>query len=314
MKIKDLKEKQLTTLLTELFGLDGAKEIFKKHNIEMVTKETEKQGFLNFIKAFENVMATGKAMTEYKQATTFLDAQINSNEAMLATAEGFMKTMIGGMIESFKATKKGIEGSKKAEVIAEVTPLIEAHILNESDRRYLVKLLNNLSLDDKEKFIKSTDVIVTAIVERYTGQICGCDGTCGDECAYKSEQQEEPKEVKKFIELDTDDDGILDGLDDLDVDLDNNKKEETEPKKEIVEETKEIDTEVDADLDLDDLDLGDLDDLEEETKETPKKEVKQEAPKKKAEKIEDELDDFEDIDLDDLDLDLGSDTEIDPFM
>lgn len=292
----------------------------------MVTKETEKQGFLNFIKAFENVMATGKAMTEYKQATTFLDAQINSNEAMLATAEGFMKTMIGGMIESFKATKKGIEDSKKVEVIGEVTPLIEAHILNESDRRYLVKLLNNLSLDDKEKFIKSADVIVTAIVERYTGHTCDCDGTCGDECACKSEQQEEPKEVKKevkkvvkkSIELDTDDDGILDGLDDLDVDLSNNKKEEVEPQKEIIKETKEVDTEIDADLDLGDL--------EEETKETPKQEVKQEVPKQEIKpeapevkkvvktKTEEDLDSLEDVDLDDLDLDLGSNTEIDPFM
>ena len=324
MKIKDLKEKQLTMLLTELFGLSGAKEIFKKHNIEMVTKETEKQGLINFVKAIEKLLQNGQASKDYKQATMFLDTQIKSNESMLETAEGFMKTMISGMVESFKATKKGIADTKIMELRNEIKPLIEEHILNEHDKKSIDRYLSKASFDDFDSTIKSIESIEKLIDERYEAHTCDCTPDCKSDskecdCSKEIEKHTEKpakeksvKKEKKPIELKTDEDGVLDGLDDLDFGEDIKEEFKSKP--------------VDEDPDLD-LDFGNADDLEEEleTKEDSKQNTNEisgndlfdeKTKSKKQDKQEEKEDDFDldDEDLDLGDIDLGDDTEIDPFL
>lgn len=343
MKIKDLTGKQLTTLLTELFCLNGAKEIFKKHNIEMVTKETEKQGLSNFIKAIENLLQNGQASKDYKQATMFLDTQIKSNESMLETAEGFMKTMISGMVESFKATKKGIADTKIIELRNEIKPLIEEHILNEHDKKSIDKYLSKASFDDFDSTIKSIKSIEKLIDERYEAHTCDCEPDCkcdSKECDCSKETEkhtEKPakeksvKEEKKPIELKTDEDGVLDGLDDLDFGEDT--KEETKKEELKKEETKSKPVDEDPDLDF-----GNVEDLEEELetkedsttdKEEPKPSVnevngddlfdgktKSKSKKQNKQEEKEDVDDFnlDDEDLDLGDIDLGDNTEVDPFL
>ena len=300
MKINELKGKDLTGLLTELFALSGAKEIFARHNIEMVTRETELNGLENLLKGITKLFNESKAAQEYKQAVMFLDTQINTNKSMLATAEGFMKTMIEGMIHSFESTKLTAVMSQSELFRKELYCLLE-NILNEDDVKTVQGYMDTMSLDKIDDFMKQVETVKANIENRYSGK--------AETVETKVEVKAEEKTAKTVKEKDS----LEEQLDDFDLsDLDEEPKK-PEPKKKEIKKEVEPEPEVEtpkAEESEDDFDLSDLDDLDME--ETPKPE-KKEVAKKEVAKKEPE-DDF-DLENDDLDFgDLDDLADVDPFL
>lgn len=306
MKINELKGKQLETLLNELFTLKGAKEVFAKHNIEMKTKETELNGLENLLKGITKLLNESKAAQEYKQAVMFLDTQINTNKSMLATAEGFMKTMIEGMVHSFESTKATAVISQSELFRKELYCLLD-NIIDEKDVKTIQEYMDTMSLDKADDFMKQVETVKANIENRYSEE----EVVKEEKPAKKSEKKKEETKVSEENQKNIDD--IEKHL----IDLENKEKEVTEQK---VEEVKN-------DLDTDDIDVSDIDDVDlgdsfdDEPKQEIVEEVKQEVKEEKSVELNDDFDtdlgdipdDFDDFDMEDKELDFGEE-DIDPFM
>lgn len=167
MRVNELKlDNNILGLLTELFSIKGAKEIFEKYNIEMVTEKIEKEGLANFIKQAKNLFEKSKTVEEYKQATSFLDAQINSNKTMLNNADGFMKTMIESMITSFETTKQVSVNHFTPLFQKELKELLH-NIVNEEDKKTVEKYIEQYDITKLSEMLELVKSIELTINSRY---------------------------------------------------------------------------------------------------------------------------------------------------
>lgn len=167
MRVNELKlDNNILGLLTELFSIKGAKEIFEKYNIEMVTEKIEKEGLANFIKQAKNLFEKSKTVEEYKQATSFLDAQINSNKTILNNADGFMKTMIESMITSFETTKQVSVNHFTPLFQKELKELLH-NIVNEEDKKTVEKYIEQYDITKLSEMLELVKSIELTINSRY---------------------------------------------------------------------------------------------------------------------------------------------------
>ena len=323
MKINELKGKQLEALLNELFGLKGAKEVFAKHNIEMKTKETELNGLENLLKGITKLFNENKAAQEYKQAVMFLDTQINTNKSMLATAEGFMKTMIEGMIHSFESTKLTAVMSQSELFRKELYCLLD-NIIDEEDIKTVQGYMDTMSLDKIDDFMKQIETVKTNIKNRYSGKDVVVEEKTKEEVVKENKPAKKVEKKKEETKVSEENQKNIDDIEKQLIDLENKEKEVAKQ-----EETKaELDTELgDIDVsDIDDIDLGDSFDEEEpkqevveevKEKEIKKEEVKEEKSVESNDEFDVDLgdipDDFGDFDMEDNELNFNEE-EIDPFM
>ena len=167
MRINEMKlDNNLMSLLTELFSMKGAKEIFAKHNIEMVTEQIEKEGLANFIKQAKELFGTSKTVKEYNQAVQFLDLQINTNKSALAQAEGFMKTMIEGMITGFETTKN-VAIQNFSPMFREELKALLHNIVNENDKEKIKKMIDKYDITKLDEMLELVKSIESSINSRY---------------------------------------------------------------------------------------------------------------------------------------------------
>lgn len=231
LDIKNQLPENVFNLLNEVYTLAGAKELFKKHNVEVLNKEIEIEMIKKVATETETFLKESKDMKEFGQVKQFVDMQINSNEAMLKTAEGFMKSMVEMNIQTAKAQLEMAVKQFTTPFVDKLKEVIETFVVNE---------------DNKTKFLKEAETInlLNATVE--IAKIVE-DGVKEIETRYAGQKVEAPKEEKK-IEKKTKTIEVTktkvtptgEGI----------KTEVTEKKEEIVEETE-----------TDNLGLGDLDDL-----------------------------------------------------
>ena len=256
MKINELKEKDLAALLNELFGLRGAKEIFAKHNVDMVTKETELQGIDNFVIGVRELIKNSKIMEDYKQAITFLNTQIQTNNAMLVKSEGFMKTMIEGMIAGFESTKATAIESQSVLLRQELEKLLD-NILNEDDKKVVMYNIGEMTIDKIDNFVVAINCIKDRIINRYN------DNNEEDSVKEKDEQpketiKEKPKKKKEKVS-----DEDQKNIDDIQKQLENidmSDIEETKPTEAAEEVKQEVIKEISAELETTDgIDEDDFD-------------------------------------------------------
>lgn len=271
MRINELNKQQLSSLLNELYGLAGAKEVFKKFNVEMINEETEKQGLNKLLNGIKDLLKTSKVVKEYLQATQFLDMQIKTNEEMLKTAEGFMKTMVEGMLNSFKASKQLATETQSKAFIEEAKPLLD-NILNEEDKKKAEEYLCNLKLGMEKENLELLSSLELSINSRYRDKEKEADSKVEE-----TMPEEDKKEVVKEKKATT-------------------KKSKEEPKQKSIEE------------EIDDMDMSELDDIVEEEK--PKEiETDIDVDAEFGKLVEDESND-ESIDTTELDEDNDINKEI----
>lgn len=263
MRFNELNKEQVKNLLEELFSLKGAKEVFEKHGVEMITKDIEIKELFNFIEDVKALYDNSKTVKEYKQATMFLNTQIKTNEELLKTSEGFMKTMLEGMISGFKATKETATKSQEPIFRKEIEELLE-RIINDDDRNKVKKLIEELSIEDENIFINKVKLIEKDIENRYSEDTSTKEVI--EEKSKKIDKKEEvktienPKEkkAKKQVEVQKEDDDEFNGLDDIDLkNLSEKPKEIKEVKEENIDKDKE---EVDVQKDIEEMDIPDEDD------------------------------------------------------
>lgn len=200
MRINEMKlDNNLMSLLTELFSMKGAKEIFAKHNIEMVTEQIEKEGLANFIKQAKELFGTSKTVKEYNQAVQFLDLQINTNKSALAQAEGFMKTMIEGMITGFETTKNVAIQNFSPMFREELKGLLH-NIVNENDKEKIKEMIDKYDITKLDEMLELVKSIELSINSRYCETERKVDDNVDDIINAKEENQVEKKSKSKKSE------------------------------------------------------------------------------------------------------------------
>lgn len=296
MRFNELNKGQIKNLLEELFSLKGAKEVFEKHNVEMITKDIEIKELFNFIEDVKALYDNSETIKEYKQAIMFLNTQIKTNEELLKTSEGFMKTMLQGMIAGFKTTKETAVKSQTPIFRKEVEELLE-RIINDEDRNKIKGLLEKISIDNETDFVKGVKAIEKDIENRYYNEQDNSEEKVVEvkeekKETVKKEVEEKPKKVKEEHKKE-------------------DKVEEKEEKK--TEEIKQDDDEFNG---LDDIDLEDFGKEPEENNGELFKQDLEELEELNESKKETEDDDWLNG-FDDEDTDLGEIGEIDlenPFI
>ena len=256
MRINELNKQQLSSLLNELYGLSGAKEVFKKFNVEMINEETEKQGLNKLLNGIKDLLKTSKVVKEYLQATQFLDMQIKTNEEMLKTAEGFMKTMVEGMLNSFKASKQLATETQSKVFIEEAKPLLD-NILNGEDKKKAEEYLDNLKLGNEEGSLELLSSLELSINSRYADKVKEDNCKEGNSEAKEIIPEEDKKEVVKEKKTTTKKSkeepkqkSIEEEIDDMDMSELDDMVEEEKSKEKVVEEKEEIETDIDVDAEF----------------------------------------------------------------
>lgn len=262
MRINEMKlDKNLMSLLTELFSMKGAKEIFAKHNIEMVTEQIEKEGLANFIKQAKELFGTSKTVKEYNQAVQCLDLQSNTNKSALAQAEGFMKTMIEGMITGFETTKNVAIQNFSPMFREELKGLLH-NIVNENDKEKIKEMIDKYDITKLDEMLELVKSIELSINSRYCETERKVDDNVSDIINAKEENQVEKKsKSKKNESKEIENKKEEDEIEQLDLeDLEIPEQEQTslfdEPKEEIKKEENNVDEIIESEtIEIDDKEL-----------------------------------------------------------
>lgn len=181
LDIKNQLPENVFNLLNEVYTLAGAKELFKKHDVEVLNKEIEIEMIKKVATEAETFLKDSKEMKEFGQVKQYVDMQINSNETMLKTAEGFMRTMIEMNIQTAKGQLDMAIKQFTGPFVEKLKGLINTFVVNE---------------DNKAKFLKEAETInllnataeITKVVEESVKEI---------ETRYAGQKVEAPKEEKK---------------------------------------------------------------------------------------------------------------------
>lgn len=252
MRVNEMKlDNNLMSLLTELFSMKGAKEIFKKHNIEIVTEQIEKEGLTNFIKQAKELFKTSDIVKEYNQAVQFLDLQINTNKSSLSQAEGFMKTMIEGMIKSFETTKKLAIQNFSPTFREELKGLLH-NIVNEEDKKQIEKYIEQYDITELDEMLKNINSIILSIESRYSENERKVSENISD-----IENANEDKEKAKKIEVEQNnlfDEPVVNEQKVENKHIEKPKKDKDKVEK--IEEVEEVEEAEEVDVDIDGLDLN----------------------------------------------------------
>lgn len=249
MRVNEMKlDNNLMSLLTELFSMKGAKEIFKKHNIEIVTEQIEKEGLTNFIKQAKELFKTSDIVKEYNQAVQFLDLQINTNKSSLSQAEGFMKTMIDGMIKSFETTKKLAIQNFSPTFREELKGLLH-NIVNEEDKKQIEKYIEQYDITELDEMLKNINSIILSIESRYSE-----NERKVSENISSIENANKDKEEAKKIEVEQN--NLFDEPVVNEQKIENKHIEKPKKDKDKVEKIEEVEEAEEIDVDIDGLDLN----------------------------------------------------------
>lgn len=245
MRINEMKlDNNLMSLLTELFSIKGAKEIFAKHNVEMVTEQIEKEGLTNFIKQAKELFGTSKTVKEYNQSVQFLDLQINTNKSALEKAEGFMKTMIEGMISGFENTKNLAIQNFSPMFREELKGLLH-NIVNENDKENIKEMIDEYDITKLDEMLGAIKSIEISINSRY------CETERKVDKIVTNDIEENKQEVKAVeVEQNSLFDETIENENKTEDKSVVEKSKKTKKKVEKVEESVEDDIEIDG-LDLD---------------------------------------------------------------
>ena len=262
MRINEMKlDNNLMSLLTELFSMKGAKVIFAKHNIEMVTEQVEEEGLANFIKQAKKLFGTSKTVKEYNQAVQFLDLQINTNKSALAQAEGFMKTMIEGMITGFETTKNVAIQNFSPMFREELKGLLH-NIVNENDKEKIKEMIDKYDITKLDEMLELVKSIELSINSRYCETERKVDDNVSDIINAKEENQVEKKsKSKKSESKEIENKKEEDEIEQLDLeDLEIQEQEQAslfdEPKEEIKKEKNNVDEIIESEtIEIDDKEL-----------------------------------------------------------
>lgn len=279
MRIKDMNLSQLNNVLNELYKLQGAKEVFKKFNIELINKETELQGITDLVNSISKFFKENKETKEFLQVFNFMNQEIEMKKKMIESAEGMMKQLLNMQITSSEQSLNMIEKQTKDNILPELLKLVKENIINEEDLSKVETLiknnnLNNLSLENTYSEIK------LEIENRYS----------------KSEENNEydTKEEKEVIVKENNNDNKKEE-NIKNVEEEKNDIKEKKLNKELDEDNKKS-KETKEDNNNIELDFGNFNNSKEENK-TEVKEYKEEKEETKEEKIDEEIDFFNDDDF-----------------
>lgn len=257
MRINEMKlDNNLMSLLTELFSIKGAKEIFAKHNVEMVTEQIEKEGLTNFIKQAKELFGTSKTVKEYNQSVQFLDLQINTNKSALEKAEGFMKTMIEGMISGFENTKNLAIQNFSPMFREELKGLLH-NIVNENDKENIKEMIDEYDITKLDEMLGAIKSIENSINSRYCETERKVDKTVTNDI-------EENKQEVKAVEVEQN------SLFDETIKNENKTEDKSvvEKSKKSKKKVEKIEESVEDDIEIDGLDLDFAETEKNETTET----------------------------------------------
>lgn len=257
MRINEMKlDNNLMSLLTELFSIKGAKEIFAKHNVEMVTEQIEKEGLTNFIKQAKELFGTSKTVKEYNQSVQFLDLQINTNKSALEKAEGFMKTMIEGMISGFENTKNLAIQNFSPMFREELKGLLH-NIVNENDKENIKEMIDEYDITKLDEMLGAIKSIEISINSRYCETERKVDKTVTNDI-------EENKQEVKAVEVEQN------SLFDETIKNENKTEDKSvvEKSKKSKKKVEKVEESVEDDIEIDGLDLDFAETEKNETTET----------------------------------------------
>ena len=287
--IKDTMPGEVYSLLNKLYTLTGAKELFETFGVVVKDKKVELEVVTNFLKNSQDFLARSEELKEFRQVEQYIDMQIKSNEAMLQSAEGFMKQMIVMNIETAK-NQLGMALTQFMPVTIKAVTGFANTIIEDVDRKTVMAVIGagtTTLLTLRDVLTTITLEVVESIKERYSN-VEEVETPIKKEVSKKEVKVEKEIEVeitkakiiptkegvkvvdkkveKEVVKVETsnfdDEFSGLDNLDDFGM--------EAPAKKETV---KKEETKVKASVDFDD-DFSDLDGLDDFGVETPaKKEV-----------------------------------------
>lgn len=165
LEIKNNIPKEIFDALNDLYSLTGAKEIFEKHNIELMTAELEISLLEKVISDIKEVYAAN-AKT-YKQVEQYTDMQIKNNTSLLETSEGFMKNIIEMNITTAKnQLEMAIKSFTPDILVLAKEKLIT--VANEDDRKILETTIDGSDITNIEESVsKAILELKEVVVHRY---------------------------------------------------------------------------------------------------------------------------------------------------
>lgn len=301
MKIKDIKLSDLNKIFGEFYKLAGAKEIFKKFNIELINEETELQSINDFVNVIKNLFEKDSKISEFITAHDFLLQDINMKKQMLSVSTGMMSQLLNMQIIQSEQSISMLDGQIKKDFIDKIKEISKENISNENDLAEIEKILKEKEFVSLSK-LETYELILTNIKNRYSNN--KVENTNEE---VKELVKEEPKETKEKSKASD----VLDKIDEENLieDIVEEKKETNENtlkfqetkeekvlnKSDVSKEEKEVkkeETELSFEEFFNEETDEKIDDKKEETKET--KEIKE------SEKEEDPFLGFNDSDFDEF--------------
>lgn len=301
MKIKDIKLSDLNKIFGEFYKLAGAKEIFKKFNIELINEETELQSINDFVNVIKNLFEKDSKISEFITAHDFLLQDINMKKQMLSVSTGMMSQLLNMQIIQSEQSISMLDGQIKKDFIDKIKEISKENISNENDLAEIEKILKEKEFVSLSK-LETYELILTNIKSRYSNN--KVENTNEE---VKELVKEEPKETKEKSKASD----VLDKIDEENLieDIVEEKKETNENtlkfqetkeekvlnKSDVSKEEKEVkkeETELSFEEFFNEETDEKIDDKKEETKET--KEIKE------SEKEEDPFLGFNDSDFDEF--------------
>lgn len=167
MKIKDIKLSDLNKIFGEFYKLAGAKEIFKKFNIELINEETELQSVKDFVNVIKNLFEKDNKISEFITAHDFLLQDINMKKQMLSVSTGMMSQLLNMQIMQSEQSISMLDGQIKKDFIDKIKEISKENISNENDLAEIEKILKEKEFVSLSK-LETYELILTNIKSRYS--------------------------------------------------------------------------------------------------------------------------------------------------
>lgn len=139
LKLRNELPENIYNLLNGLYAVPGAKDIFKKYGVEVLNKEVEIEMIQKVKTELELFLNESKDIKEFNQIKQYVEMQISSNTAMLATAEGFMKNMIEMNITTANTQLTMAINQFNEPVMKKATELVNTLIISDGTKESFLK-------------------------------------------------------------------------------------------------------------------------------------------------------------------------------
>lgn len=139
LKLRNELPENIYNLLNGLYAVPGAKDIFKKYGVEVLNKEVEIEMIQKVKTELELFLNESKDIKEFNQIKQYVEMQISSNTAMLATAEGFMKNMIEMNITTANTQLTMAINQFNEPVMKKATELVNTLIISDVTKESFLK-------------------------------------------------------------------------------------------------------------------------------------------------------------------------------